>query len=287
MELKGKGVLITGASRGLGVEMARQFGKQGARLAIAARSKGELEQVASALQAEGISTTAIPTDVGDRSSLEALVAQATLNLGGIDVLVNNAGVEQVYDFEEMNLDLIEQIIQVNVTGLIALTRLVSPAMIDRRSGHIVNISSMAGLLPVPHNSVYSASKHAVVGFSRSLRLELAEHGVGVSVVCPGFVEGGMFERWGRPAPSAAGAVSVDAVAKATVGAVINNSAEVKVNSALGKLGPVIHALSPSVSGGLIHRTGVAKFLKSQAELNKRQESTITLDAPVETPVATD
>jgi short-subunit dehydrogenase len=276
MDLKGKGVLITGASRGLGVEMAKQFGLQGARLALAARSADELDQVRLSLESQGITAFAIPADVSSRASLEILVHEATKVLGSIDVLVNNAGVEQVYDFEKMDLDQIEQIITVNVIGLLTLSRLVAPLMIEKGSGHIVNISSMAGLLPVPHNTVYAASKHAVVGFSRSLRLELAEHRIGVSVVCPGFVEGGMFERWGRPAPSAAGAVSVDAVAKATIGAVINNSAEVKVNSALGKMGPLLHAISPTLTGSIMHRTGVSSFLRSQAELNAEEE-TIVLD----------
>ena len=276
MEVKGKGVLITGASRGLGVQMARQFGLAGARIALAARSTEELELVRESLEAEGITAFAIPADVSSRASLEILVHEATKVLGSIDVLVNNAGVEQVYDFEKMDFDQIEQIVTVNVTGLLTLTRMVVPLMIEKGSGHIVNISSMAGLLPVPHNSVYSASKHAVVGFSRSLRLELAEHRIGVSVVCPGFVEGGMFERWGRPAPAAAGAVSVDAVAKATLGAVINNSAEVKVNSPLGKMGPLLHAISPSLSGSIMQRTGVSGFLRSQAELNAEDE-TIVLD----------
>ena len=279
MQVKDKVVLITGASRGLGVEMARHFGRAGARLALAARSQTDLEQVRQSLQDEGVEAAVFPADVSDRAATQRLVADVTGRLGPIDILINNAGIEQVVEFERMDLDRLAQIIDVNVKGLITLTRLVVPQMIDRRSGQIVNIASMAGLVPVPHNTVYATSKHAVVGFSRSLRLELAEHGVGVSVVCPGFVDGGMFERWGRPAPSAAGAVSVVDVAKATLKAAQTNRGELKVNSALGKLGPVLQAVSPSFSAKMLERTGVAGFLRKQAEINSR-ESVILIEDEV-------
>lgn len=270
MQINDKVVLITGASRGLGVDMANEFAERGARLALAARSANELESVRNGLVEKGVTAIAIPTDVADRESLATLVDKVHADLGPIDILINNAGIESVEEFEEMELNLIEQIINVNVTGLIELTRLVLPSMIERGTGQIVNIASMAGLVPVPHNSVYSASKHAVVGFSHSLRLEVAEHGVGVSVVCPGFVDGGMFARWGRAAPNAAGSVTPKAVAKATIDATVNNKPEIKVNSVLGKLSPTIHSISPSTSGFLMTKTGVADFLRKQAAINAKE-----------------
>jgi short-subunit dehydrogenase len=285
MEIKGKVTLITGASRGLGVDMADEFGKRGARLALAARSKSELEAVRDQLSSRGVEVIAVPTDVSDLGSLEKLVAAVEEKLGPIDILVNNAGIESVEDFEKSGIEESLQIIDVNVKGLIALTRLVLPSMVERRTGQIVNIASMAGLLPVPHNSVYSASKHAIVGFSRSLRLEMAEFGVGVSVVCPGFVDGGMFAQWGRPAPASAGSVSPLRVALATVEAATRNTPEIKVNSALGKSAPTIHAISPKFSGWLIERLGVAKFLRDQAQVNgaKKQNETIRLQEPAKAP----
>lgn len=260
-------VLITGASRGLGVDMAHEFARRGSRLALAARSEDELEKVRLDVEAAGAEAVAVPTDVSDAASLENLVARVEDSLGPIDVLVNNAGIERVCDFEEMPLADIERLIGVNVVGLALLTRLVVPSMIRRGEGHIVNIASMAGLMPVPHNAVYSCSKHAVVGLSRSLRLELAEHGIGVSVVCPGFVEGGMFLEWGRKPPSAAGWVTPKQVAQATVRAVLDNRAEAKVIAALGKIGPVLQALSPSFSGRAMGTSGVVGYLREQARLN--------------------
>jgi NAD(P)-dependent dehydrogenase (short-subunit alcohol dehydrogenase family) len=132
------------------------------------------------------------------------------------VLVNNAGIERYTDFHSYDLDMIEKIIRVNVVAAEVLTRLVVPGMIDRARGHIVNISSVAGKSAVPYNAVYSSSKHALVGFSWSLREELKPYGIGVSVVCPGFVrEAGMFADWsgGTEPPGMTRSVSPERVRK--------------------------------------------------------------------------
>lgn len=266
--LEGKVVLITGASRGLGVDMAQEFAARRSRLALAARSADELEKVRVDIESMGAEAVAIPTDVAELGSLRNLVSLTEDSLGPVDVLVNNAGVESVCDFEQMPLDEIEKIISINVTGLIWLTRLVVPSMIARRQGHIVNVASMAGLVPVPHNSVYSSSKHAVVGISRSLRLELADHGVGVSVVAPGFVSGsGMFTQWGRKAPSAAGTSTPKEVATSVIKAVLEDRPEVKVARALARFGPVLHSISPRINADAMRRFGVIGFLREQARLN--------------------
>jgi short-subunit dehydrogenase len=266
--LNGKVVVLTGASRGLGVDMARLFAQRGAQLALAARSGQELEKVRAEIEGLGAKAIAVPADVSDLASLRALVKETEASLGPIDVLINNAGLEQVCDFETMDLERIEQIISVNVLGLIWLTRMVVPSMIERRSGHICNIASLAGVTPVPHNAVYSATKHAVVGFSRSLRMELAEYGVEVSAVCPGFVEGaGMFTEWGRPAPKAAPSVTSQQVAEAVLKAVENNKGKIVVTKGLGKLADVTFAAMPEIAASMMRRTGAAGFLKEQARIN--------------------
>jgi short-subunit dehydrogenase len=269
--LKDKVVLITGASRGLGVDMARAFAAQGAKLALAARSGSALEQVRSELASGGAAVLPAPADVGDYESLQALVKEVEASLGPIDVLVNNAGIEDVYDFESTSPERMEEIVRVNVVGLMWLTRLVLPGMIERRAGHICNISSVAGVTPVPHNAVYSATKHAVVGLSRSLRIELAEHGIEVSVVCPGFVEGGMFLEWGREAPKVAGAVTPKKVADAVVRAVLDNKGETIVTRGLGKIADWMFPMAPEVSAKLMVRTGAAGFLRDQAKINSEKK----------------
>lgn len=268
--LGGKVVLITGASRGLGVDMAHAFAAQKAKIALAARSADELEKVRSDVEAAGAQAVAIPADLGDLPSLPALVARAEQALGPVDVLVNNAGLEHVLHFETESLDKIDQIVRVNITGLISLTRIVLPGMIERKTGHILNVASVAGLVPVPYNAVYSATKHAVVGFSRSLRLEIKDHGVGVSVVSPGFVDGGMFLEWGRAAPKMAGAVTPKQVAEAVVDAVLRNRGEIVVTKGLARLGGVMQAVAPGLSGTTMERTGMLGYLREQADINARR-----------------
>lgn len=265
--LEDRVVLVTGASRGLGVDIARAFAARGARLALAARSAEALEQVRDELLSSGRRAIAVPCDVGDLDSSRALVRAVEEQLGPIDVLVNNAGIEEVCDFEGMTPERIEAIVRVNVLGLIWLSRLVVPSMIERGAGHIVNVASLAGLVAVPHNAVYSATKHAVVGVSRSLRLELADHGVGVSVVCPGFVKGGMFLEWGRKPPAMAGWVTSREVARATVRSVRRDQAEVVVTKGLGRIADWFQAVSPGLSGSMLRWSGMVGFLREQARLN--------------------
>lgn len=269
--LKDRVVLITGASRGLGADMARAFAGAGARLALAARSGSALDQLRGELAAVGTSAIAAPADVGDYESLQALVKEVDSSLGPIDVLVNNAGIEDVYDFESTSPERMEEIVRVNVVGLMWLTRLVLPSMIERRTGHICNIASVAGVTPVPHNAVYSATKHAVVGLSRSLRIELAEHGIEVSVVCPGFVEGGMFLEWGREAPKVSGSVTPQKVAEAVLRAVRDNKGEILVTKGLGKIADWTFAMAPELSSKLMVKTGAAGFLRDQARINAQKK----------------
>lgn len=264
--LEGKVVLITGASRGLGVDIAKAFAAKGAKVALAARSKGELEQVRAGLPG----SIAVAADVGSLDSLRALVTEVERALGPIDVVVNNAGIEQVADFETTDFETLEAVMRVNVTGAAWLTRLVAPSMISRRSGHICNISSVAGITAVPHNAIYSASKHALVGFSRSLRVELADHGVEVSVVCPGFVKGGMFLQWGREAPKSVGTVTAQQVADAVVAAVQKNRGEVVVAPGLSRIADWFTAIAPELAVSVMRRMGVVDYMREQARLNAQK-----------------
>jgi short-subunit dehydrogenase len=266
--IAGRVVLVTGASRGLGAEMAERFASEGARLALAARSEGDLDTVRTRVGSTGAEVRTFPADVGDLGSLKLLVPDVEAGMGSIDVLVNNAGIEDVVDFEHVDLGRITDVVTVNLLGTLWLTRLVLPGMIARRVGHVVNISSMAGLTPVPHNAVYAATKHGLVGFSRSLRLEIEEHGIGVSVVCPGLVRGGMFAEWGREPPRVSGSVSTEQVARAVVNAVRRNLPEVVVAPMGNRLGVMVATVSPRLFRFGIRRTGVFDFLAEQARLNR-------------------
>src|SRR5438132_10304119 len=197
MDITRKNVLITGASRGLGKVIAADLAGRGARVAIAARSDGELKDVAEAIRAGGGTAVAIPADIADADDRRRLVESAEQELGPLDVLVNNAAVESVRAFAQMPVEDIDDIVGVNVLATMQLTRLVLPGMLERRRGHVVNMSSVAGKAIAPWNSVYSATKHALIGWTLSMRPELEGTGVGASVVCPAFVaREGLFSRWG-------------------------------------------------------------------------------------------
>lgn len=163
----GQVALVTGASRGLGVEIARHLAARGLDLILAARSEAALGAVADELAAAGAGKVEIvAVDVSHGASLAAL-AQAAMN---VDVLVNNAGVEGAAAYNERTSVEIADTIAVNLTGPMLLSRALLPGMLARGRGHIVNIASVAGLIAVPFNEPYSATKFAMVGFTRSLRL---------------------------------------------------------------------------------------------------------------------
>ena len=272
MELAGKNAIVTGASRGLGVFIAQHLAVKGVNVALAARSAEELDDVARRVGTGTVRAVAIPTDVSRNEDLETLVEKATAELGPIDILVNNAGIEHYVDFPSVDPGLIEKIMRVNYLAPAYLTRLVLPSMIERRRGHVVNIASVAGKTAVPFNSIYSSSKHALVGLSWSLREEMRPHNVGVSVVCPGFVaEAGMFADWshGRKPPGLTRAVPPERVADATIAAIEKNKAEIIVATGLTKVVDVFHALSPAFTTAIARRSGAYRFLASAKESSFR------------------
>jgi short-subunit dehydrogenase len=267
MKLQGGVGILTGASRGIGVLIAEELARRGVGLALAARSAEDLKHTAERVRSLGGEGIVVPTDVSVRSDLEALVKRTTEELGPIDLLVNNAGIEEYVNFAEVGPDHIESIIATNLIAPESLTRLVLPGMIERRRGHILNIASLAGKTAVPYNTVYTSTKHGLVGFSWSLREEVKPYGIGVSVICPGFVaDTGMFSnsRHYQDAPWVARAVAPSKVAAAAIKAIESDRAEILVAKGLGKVVDVLHAVSPSFTTTVSRRTGLYSFLKRQA-----------------------
>ena len=263
MELRGSIGILTGASRGLGVELARALAGRGAHLALAARDEEGLERTAAELEDYGARTIVVPTDVTKTEDLERLVARATDELGPPDLLVNNAGIETIAPFATFDMDRIEAIIATNLTAAEKLTRLVIPGMIERRRGQVLNVSSASGKTGVPYYSVYGSTKHGLVGFSWSLRTELAPLGVGVSVLCPSFVsDTGMYADRSNNAkpPRSMATVTPREVAAAAVRAIEKNRAEVVVARGITKIADVFYALSPELAMNVARRMGVDAFL---------------------------
>ena len=233
-ELRGATAVVTGASRGIGVHIARALAKQGANLSLAARSADDLEIVRSEMAALGVKAIATRCDVTNANDRASLQQRTEAELGPIDILVNNAGIETVSRFETTSEDDLVRTLDINLVAAMLLTRAVLPGMLERERGHIVNIASGAGKVGVPYAVAYSTSKHGLVGLTHSLRCEFHGSPVGFSVVCPGFVsETGMYARWedeGVKAAKICGRSTPAKVADVVVSAIRNNRSEVLVNT---------------------------------------------------------
>ena len=190
MDLTGKTVLVTGASSGIGAACAEVFAQAGCRLILAARRLDRLEAVAERLHAEsGTEILTASLDVRDREAVDALVDGLGPAWSSIDVLVNNAGLARgLSTIYEGDVNDWEEMIDTNVKGLLWVTRAVLRGMVERGSGHVINIGSIAGHETYPGGNVYCASKHAVTAIGRALNIDVLGTGVRVSTVDPGLVE---------------------------------------------------------------------------------------------------
>ena len=190
LDLSGKVVVITGGSRGLGLIMAREFGRLGAKVAICARDGEELTRAEQDLTRRGIDAFAVVCDVTDPEQCDMLLKAVRGRFGEIDVLVNNAGMISVGPLELMTESDFDRSMQTHFYGPLRLIMGVLPEMRKRREGRIVNIASIGGKISAPHLTPYCASKFALVGLSEGLHTELGQDGIRVTTVCPGIIRTG-------------------------------------------------------------------------------------------------
>jgi 3-oxoacyl-[acyl-carrier protein] reductase len=186
-QLEGKVALITGASRGIGFAIAQSLGRMGAKLSLCARDSGKLESAANKLKLEGITALFTVADVTLADQIAALVQRTEQSLGPIEILVNNAGIgyfAPVQDASEANWD---AVLDTNLKSVFLATKAVAPGMIQRRSGHIINIASLAGKNAFASGAIYCASKWGLVGMTQCMAEDLRPYGIRVSAVCPGTV----------------------------------------------------------------------------------------------------
>jgi NAD(P)-dependent dehydrogenase (short-subunit alcohol dehydrogenase family)/creatinine amidohydrolase/Fe(II)-dependent formamide hydrolase-like protein len=188
VDLGGRGAIVTGAGRGIGAEVARALAAAGARVVLGARSVDQIEAVAEEIRASGGSALAVPCDVADEESIAMFMAQANEFLGTIDILVNNAGVGHSAPVHKETLENWQRVMAVNATGTFVLTQAVFGDMLDRGWGRVINVASIAGLEGARYTASYSASKHAVLGLTRSAAAEAEGKGVTVNAICPGYVD---------------------------------------------------------------------------------------------------
>jgi short-subunit dehydrogenase len=222
-------ILLTGASSGIGRALAEQLGSAGARVALAARSTDKLEELASQLTARNMDVLAVPADVTREEDRQRLLDTAVSRLGGLDVLINNAGVGSWAHFADSTEEILRQVLEVNFFAPVELIRLAIPVLTQGRQPAVLNVASMCGRRGMPAWSEYSASKFALCGMTEALRGELARFDIDVLLVLPGLTRSGLqthlLKNTGRAKIDFANAMAPEEVAAGIVKALQRNRAE--------------------------------------------------------------
>ncbi|RLL45112.1 SDR family oxidoreductase [Oceanobacillus piezotolerans] len=254
-DLRNKNILITGASSGIGEKVAIKAAEKGANLILVARSEEKLKRIRDGIQ-EKTSAQCIyyVLDVSDLDQVQLIFKKIIKEVGSIDILLNNAGFGIFDSIEEASLDDMKQMFSVNVLGLIACTKAVLPTMLEKNGGHIINIASQAGKLATPKSSGYSATKHAVLGFTNSIRLELKDTGIYVSAVNPGPIETNFFTTADKSGTYVKNVkrymLSSDRVASQIISLMENPRRELNIPRWMN-VGSILYLLFPSVADKLL------------------------------------
>jgi short-subunit dehydrogenase len=265
MRLHGSSVLLTGASGGIGRAIAGALNARGARLKLSGRRAEALEELRTEL-GEGVELLRADLSVGE--DVRRLAEQAA----PVDVLVSNAALPASGRLEGFSPEEIDRALDVNLRAPIQLARALMPAMVERRTGHLVFVSSLSGKLASPRATLYSATKFGLRGFAQALHQDLDGSGVGVSAVYPGFVsEAGMFAETGVKPPGALRAVSPERVAQAVVRGIEQGRLELDVAPLAARVGALIGGLAPSLSARVQRRFGGVELAESiaQGQASKR------------------
>ena len=265
--------LVTGTSRGIGQHIARALAAAGYNLVLASRSQAEVEALAAELNANGSPALAVRTDLTDPSSLERLVRVAEHEFGRVDVLVNNAGGDPQREFDAMSWMENEKIFRLNVLAPMQLTHLLLPGMLARGSGHIVNISSIAGRVAFPYTEAYAAAKDGLIGFTRVLRNDYRSRGVSASVIVLGAIrDSGQGQRTsdelGLKMPRFSTAPA-GAVGQAVVKAIREDRVEIVLMPGPGRLMKALMDLFPGFGPKMNQMAGADSTMRRVIELRKR------------------
>jgi short-subunit dehydrogenase len=247
MHLDGSRVLLTGATGGIGHAIARSLSAAGAHLVLTGRRTDVLTGLAGELRAE-----LIAADLADRAAVDELIAVT----GQVDILIANAALPAAGAVLDFTQDQIDRALEVNLRAPIALARALAPAMLERRRGHFVFVSSLSGVAAGPATAIYSATKFGLRGFAHGFRQDLHGTGVGVSVVLPGFIrDAGMFADSGTQLPRGVRTSSPEDVAGGVVKAIVRDKAEVVVAPRELHAGALIAAVAPGVAAQVQRRAG--------------------------------
>ena len=261
--LRGKNAIVTGCSRGLGPVIGGALAGEGVNQAVVARSRGPLEEEAKKLAGQEVKAVAIAADLSGPDGRAELLRQAEAKLGPIDILVNNAAIEETIRFDRQSPAMVIQMMETNLIAPMMLSHALLPGMLERGSGHIVNISSMGGKKGIPYNATYAAGKAGMIEWTQAMQFELQGTGVGASVICPGFVaEAGMAARDEAETPRTAGASTPEQVTDAVLRGIRDNVQEILVNPGPTRLLLAIDALSRPLGNAVYRRMGMVDMYRS-------------------------
>jgi short-subunit dehydrogenase len=267
-----KTVVLTGASGGIGAYIARALAKEGATVVGVSRSQEGLERIGAEVEALGGKGISIPFDISKLEELPDLVEKIEAIAGSVDILINNAAIEKWRPFPNYALEDIQSILTVNLQAPMELTRLLLPSMIEHNSGHIVNISSGAGKKGAPYNSIYSASKGGLIIWSEAMRHELANTNVGVSIICPGYTNAGMFLALDIPVSKDTKVAEPTEVADVVIQAIKQSQKEVILDGLSLKMFYALSQLSPDWGDSMMQKSGVIETFRNCAQKQMKAEN---------------
>jgi len=274
--LPGQTVLLTGASGGLGTHITHALAERGLNLALVAHPGVDLEKLRQTVAAPGIRVLTWHTDLRDAAQRRRLVEQVEAELGPVDVLINNAGVEHTAAYHELSETDIEDVLKVNLEAPMMLARLLLPGMLARGRGHIVNMSSLAGKSGPAFQEPYAASKAGLIAFTTSLRATYRGSGVSASVIVPGFVEAGIYaslkEQSGCSAPALLGTSRPETVARAVIRAIERDTPEVIINPMPVRPLLAFTVFFPKAGAWLADQLGANDFFRNVVEAIRHNKS---------------
>ncbi len=257
----GKVVWITGASSGIGEALAYRFAKRGARVVLSSNDEPELNRVVSKCEGTDDTLMALPLDLTDFGSFDAKVRTVLDRFGAVDILVNNAGISHRSAVKDTSLEVFKRVMDIDFMGHAELTRAVLPSMLERRAGHIVVTSSLAGIMYFPTRAAYCAAKHAVQGYFNALRTEVWKDGIQVTLICPAGVRTnigysslmGDGSKHGKSDRHIETGMTPDECADRIMKAVIKRKELVYIGKPMQKLPVYIALFAPSLFSWLVKR----------------------------------
>jgi short-subunit dehydrogenase len=256
VELDGKRLLISGASRGLGRAIAEELARHGARLVLSSRSQDELDELARTLPGGAQRHQVVVADLSEEGAAERAVREA----GDLDGLIANAGLPGVGAIERVSAEELTRTLRVNLEAPMLMARELAPSLIEKREGHLVFVSSLNGKVGTPRTAIYCATKFGMRGFALALREDLHPKGIGVSTVLPGFIrESGMFHDSGVSPPPGLGTTSPKKVGEAVVTAITRNRSEVEPATLRLRLASGIAYRHPELAARLQRRGGAEQI----------------------------